>query len=54
MKTGEQLFKERITRLNIAFNLEKPDRTPIILGGSGFLKYADPTATLADMIRRRE
>jgi hypothetical protein len=54
MKTGQELFQERSARLTAAFNMETPDRIPIILGGAGFIKYGDPTATLADYFERRE
>lgn len=51
-KTGEDLYKERFERISKAINLEEPDRTPIILDGPGFIKYGDPSAVLADYIRR--
>ncbi|MCR4435182.1 MAG: uroporphyrinogen decarboxylase family protein [Clostridiales bacterium] len=51
-KTGQELYNERLERITKAMNLEKPDRTPIGLDGPGFIKYADPSAKLADYIRR--
>ncbi|KPU42504.1 methylcobalamin:coenzyme M methyltransferase [Oxobacter pfennigii] len=54
MKTGQELFKERLLRTKQAVALEKPDRVPICLAGPSFIKYGDPTAVLADYLRRPE
>lgn len=52
MKTNQELYNERLDRLIKTMNLEKPDRTPINLEGACFIKFGEPTAVLADYIRR--
>lgn len=54
MKTSQERYNERLTRIQKAIALEEPDRTPIHLDGPGFIKYGDPSAVLADHIRRPE
>ncbi|MCR4434937.1 MAG: uroporphyrinogen decarboxylase family protein [Clostridiales bacterium] len=53
-KRGQELYNERLERIKKAIALEKPDRTPINLDGPGFIKYGDPSAVLADYIRKPE
>lgn len=36
MKTNQELYQERLTRLKKVIALEKPDRTPVILTGDAF------------------
>ncbi|MCR4437024.1 MAG: uroporphyrinogen decarboxylase family protein [Clostridiales bacterium] len=53
MKTGQELYNEHLKRIETAFNLEKPDRTPICANGDiALLKYGDPKAVAADFVRR--
>ena len=54
MTTTEALFSERMGRLRKAIALERPDRTPIMLAGSFFMKYGEPTARLVDFVNRRD
>jgi uroporphyrinogen decarboxylase len=52
MKTAENLYNERITRLKKAIALEKPDRTPVLLSGTFFLKYGSPEAKMMDFVNK--
>jgi uroporphyrinogen decarboxylase len=51
---GSQLYQERLTRIRQAIALEKPDRVPISLYGTFFLKYGNPEAKLVDFVTRPE
>lgn len=52
MKTNQELYNEKLDRLKKAMNLEKADRIPISLEGACFIKFGEPSAVLADFIRR--
>ncbi|HWR08693.1 uroporphyrinogen decarboxylase family protein [Sporomusa sp.] len=52
MEVTQTLFAERMARLEKAIALEKPDRTPIMLSGTFFLKYGNPQAKMVDFITR--
>jgi len=52
MKTVQELHDERLTRIKKAFNMEKPDRIPIMLQGPGIIKCGNPKAVMADYILR--
>lgn len=52
MKTNQELYNEKLERLNKAMNLEKTDRIPISLEGACFIKFGEPSAVLADFVRR--
>lgn len=53
-KSAEQMYNERLDRLLKAVAHEKTDRTPINLVGPCFIKFGEPSAVLADFIRRPE
>lgn len=45
--------EEKYDRFKKALNLEKPDKIPVMLSGEPFfMKYAEPSAKIADMVRR--
>ena len=50
--TPQEMTEISDKRIMDAFNLKRPDRTPIFLSGLGFFKFVDPKATLADYFKR--
>ncbi|MCR4434752.1 MAG: uroporphyrinogen decarboxylase family protein [Clostridiales bacterium] len=50
--TPQEMTELRTNRFKTAVALGKPDRVPISLNGPCFIKFGDPSAKMADYIRR--
>jgi len=55
MKPSQEIYNEHYTRLINAIEMKETDRPPILLSADVFfLKYAEPNALCADLVRRPE